>query len=222
MENHLRLFLVGIFLIFCTISVAGQTRIILADLVKQGEEPVHNRTLSVTQDKGDPYISLSQGKGEVIFWLPLKNFRNGSITVEMRGKNVPQQSFIGLAFGGQNDSTFEAVYCRPFNFLSSDSVRRGHSIQYIAHPRYTWMMLREQYNGQFENEIRNPPDPDDWFQMRIEINDNSVTAFINHSKDPSLQIKRLTLHREGKIGLFVANNSGSDFRFVTIDNKPAR
>lgn len=215
-------FVVGIFLTLSSLSVAGQTKIILADLVKQGEQPVHNRTLSIQKTQADSYINLSQGKGEGLFWLPLKNFRNGSITVEMRGINVPQQSFIGLAFGGQNDSTFEAVYCRPFNFLSSDSVKRVHSIQYIAHPRYTWMLLREQYNGQFENEIQNPPNPDDWFRMRIEINDTSVTAFINHESRPSLQIKRLTSNQNGKIGLFVGNNSGGDFRFVSIVYKPSR
>lgn len=128
MKNHLRSSVVGIFLTLSSLSAAGQTRIILADLVKQGEQPVHNRTLSIKQTEAKPYISLSQGKGEGIFWLPLKNFRNGSIAVEMRGKNVPQQSFVGLAFGGQNDSTYEPVYCRPFNFLSSDSVKRVHSI----------------------------------------------------------------------------------------------
>ncbi|HLP38973.1 hypothetical protein [Lacibacter sp.] len=211
-----------ILLTLCSLSVAGQKRIILADLGKLGEQPVHNRTISIKKTDGDPYISLSQGKGEGIFWLPLKNFRNGTIIVEMRGKNVPQQSFIGLAFGGKNDSTFEAVYCRPFNFLSTDSVKRVHSIQYIAHPRYTWMLLREQYNGQFENEILSPPNPDDWFRMRIKINDTSVTAFINNESRPSLQIKRLTSSQNGKIGLFVGNNSGGDFRFIDIVNNRTR
>ncbi len=38
----------------------------------------------------------------------------------MRGKNVFQKSFIGIAFHGQDDKTYDAVYCRPFNFIAKD------------------------------------------------------------------------------------------------------
>lgn len=84
------------------------------------------------------------------------------------------------------------------------------------------MLLREQYNGQFENEIQGPPNPDDWFQIRIEINDSSVTAFINNLSSPPLQVKRLKSYKDGKIGLFVANNSEGDFRVIDIVNNKTR
>ncbi|MCU0324179.1 MAG: hypothetical protein MUF45_02860 [Spirosomaceae bacterium] len=45
-----------------------------------------------------------------VVWLPIKNFKNGEITVWMREKDVLHRSFIGVIFHGQNDSTYDAVY----------------------------------------------------------------------------------------------------------------
>lgn len=97
----------------------------------------------------------------------------------MRGKDVLQRSFIGVVFHGLNDSTFDAVYCRPFNFFAKDSVRRIHAIQYISHPDFTWKKLRDERNTMFESEIASPPDPNGWFILKLVIDKNTVKAFIN-------------------------------------------
>lgn len=61
----------------------------------------------------------------------------GVIDVDLRGKDVAQQSFLGIAFHVVDWTTYEAVYFRPFNFRSADAERRSHSVQYISHPADT-------------------------------------------------------------------------------------
>ena len=130
----------------------------------------------------------------------------------MRGKDVLQRSFIGVVFHGLNDSTFDAVYCRPFNFFAKDSVRRIHAIQYISHPDFTWKKLRDERNTMFESEIASPPDPNGWFILKLVIDKNTVKAFINTAEEPSLIVDKLNNRSTGQIGLFTGDGSGGDFK----------
>lgn len=197
-------------------AIIGQEKYNLVDLQNDGNLAIINRKLSVEKDGGGSFLRLSQDKGEGLVLLPASNFKEGSISVLLRGKNINQQSFIGLAFNIQNDSTFEAVYCRPFNFFATDSVRKIHAIQYVSHPAHPWKTLREKENAVFEKEIVNPPNPDNWFKLTLRIRQDSVFAYINDASKPALKVTRLQLTGNGQIGLFVANNSGGDFRYVEI------
>ena len=172
------------------------------------------------EDSGDKkYIKLSRDKEVGLIWLPVKDFQNGIIEITMRGNSEFQRSFVGIAFNGSDDSTYEAVYCRPFNFAAEDSIRSIRSIQYISHPEYTWEKLRNEQNGIFEKRIVNPPDPNEWFNMKLVINDNEVKAFINNSEEPSLIVEKLSSLASGKVGIFVADNSGGDFESIKIENR---
>lgn len=191
----------------------------LADLYKKGKLTVVNRDIKAVTENGKNFIQLADNKEEGLVWLPIKDFKNGKITIRMRGKDVLQRSFIGITFHGQNDSTYDAVYCRPFNFLAKDSIRKIHAIQYISHPKFTWKRLREERNGLFEKEIINPPNPNDWFTMTIVIDTKSVKAFINQDSKPSLKIEKLTERSNGKLGIFMGDGSGGDFEQITIESK---
>ena len=193
-----------------------QKNIELAELYKNGKIKVLNRDVKIVSQNDTEFIQVSENKKEGIVWLPLKKLKNGTIEVEMRGKDVLQQSFIGVIFHGLNDSTYDAVYCRPFNFFAKDSVRRIHAIQYISHPVFTWKKLREEQNAIFEKEIINPPDPNGWFTMKLVIEKTNLKAYINTSKMPSLVVEKLIKHTTGKIGLFTADGSGGDFKTVKI------
>ena len=175
-----------------------------------------NRDIKCITQGDKTFIQLSENKEEGLAWLPLDNFKNGTVHIEMRGQDVLQKSFIGIAFNGQNDSTFEAVYCRPFNFFAKDSVRHIHAIQYIAHPVFTWKKLRDERNAQFEKELKNPPHPDGWFKMKVVIEDKTVKAYINTSTLPALVVQRLTEARTGKLGIFVGDGSGGDFKNIVV------
>ena len=196
----------------------GQKSLNLWDLHNRGLLQIVNRESKAIQEEGKNIIRLSEGKGEGLVWLPTKGLKNGIVEIEMRGKDVLQRSFIGIIFHGLNDSTYDAVYCRPFNFFAKDSVRKIHAIQYISHPTYTWRKLREERSGIFEKEIESPPNPNGWFTMKLVINNKTIEAFINQSQKPSLVVEKLTERMDGKLGIFIGDGSGGDFYRITITN----
>ncbi len=207
-------------LLFFSIQLFGQkTKIYtLKKLHEQGKLKYVNRSTKVETIVNKSYIKLSDQQGEGLVWLPISSFKNGEIELEMQGKDVFQRSFIGIAFHGLNDTTYDAVYCRPFNFYAKDSIRRIHAIQYVSHPNYTWKKLREEKNGQFEKEISNAPDPNSWFTMKIKVEDNLVIAYINNALNPSLIVNKLNERTNGKIGIFVGDNSDGNFSSIKVKN----
>ena len=191
----------------------------LTDLYKKGKLQVINREMKSVTENSKNFIQMPDNKQEGLVWLPTKDFKNGKLTIRMRGKDVLQRSFVGIAFHGLNDTTYDAVYCRPFNFFAKDSIRKIHAIQYISHPIFTWKKLREERNGVFEKEIINPPNPNDWFTMTVIVDRKSVKAFINQDTKPSLTIEKLTEQSNGKLGIFMGDGSGGDFETITIESK---
>lgn len=207
-----------ILLIISNLTFAQKKQTIdLTDLYKKGKLEVINREIKSVIENGKSFIQLADNKEEGLIWLPTKGFKNGKLTIRMRGKDVFQRSFVGIAFHGLNDTTYDAVYCRPFNFFAKDSVRKIHAIQYISHPKFTWKKLREERNGVFEKEIINPPNSNDWFTMTIIVDKKSVKAFINQDTKPSLIVDKLTERSNGKLGIFMGDGSGGDFESITIE-----
>lgn len=178
-----------------------------------------NRIISTVTQRDTSFLHVAESNGEGVVWLPFESLNNGSIEIVMRGQDVFQRSFIGILFHGLNDSTYDAVYCRPFNFRTKDSVRRIHAIQYISHPGFTWKRLRAERNAVFEKEISAPPDPNEWFTMRIVIDNMTIKAFINNSETASLVVEKLNTRVTGRIGLFVGDGSGGDFKSVKIEHR---
>lgn len=52
--------------------------------------------------------------------------------------------------------------------------------------------------------------------MTLVVSDKNVKAFINDAKEPSLDLIKLTDRQNGKIGIFVGDGSGGDFRNVYV------
>src|SRR4051812_35562327 len=75
-------------------------------------------------------------------------FDTGTLEIDLKGRNVRQRSFLGVAFNVVDEKTFEAVYFRPFNF-KADEPFRGRAVQYIAWPANTWEHLRKTEPGRF-------------------------------------------------------------------------
>ena len=203
-------------LIPCLLFGQRQHAIEIANLYKEGKLKSVNREIKIDSSDSEAYLKISENKKEGIVWLPFEDFKNGTIEVELRGKDVFQRSFVGIAFHGVDNINYEAIYCRPFNFFAKDSVRRIHALQYISHPDFTWERLRNERNSVYEKEIVNPPNPSDWFTMKLVIDSTTVEAYINDATQPSLKIKKLNKPIPGKIGLFTADSSGGDFKIIEI------
>lgn len=191
----------------------------LAELATLHKLQTVHRSIQVLDEAGYKGVRLSEEGNEGLVWVKDMVFSNGTIQLDVRGKDELQRSFIGLAFHGQNDSTFDAVYFRPFNFHAKDSVRRIHAVQYVSHPVYTWKKLRDDKttNAQFEKEISNAPDPNGWFHIKILVKDKIVKVFVNDRKDPVLMVQQLSSFSSGKIGLFMGDGSGGDFANLIIE-----
>jgi hypothetical protein len=185
-------------------------------LVKNDSIDVYNRELSFIYEPSHLGIRLSKNFGEGIAWLKGIEFSNGIIEFDVRGEDVKQHSFVGIAFMGKNNETFDAIYLRPFQFRAEDKVLQNRAIQYISLPEFTWQFLREKSPDKYEHSIVPPPDPNAWIRMRIVIKDSLVSTYINGSKEPSLVVKKLSNAITGSIGFYVADTSGGDFANLTI------
>lgn len=197
----------------------GQEGTIEPDLIRLAEDQglqVFNRSLSSFSDGARKGIRLNENPGDGVAYLTGIEFGSGVIELDVRGKDVQGQSFVGLAFHGVDQTTYDAVYFRPFNFQSADSARRAHAVQYISHPAYTWAKLRAEHPGVYEQPVNPMPDPNDWFHVRVVVAGSKVSVFVADAAEPSLVANLLSERTKGLVGLWVGNNSGGEFANLKI------
>jgi len=164
----------------------------------------------------DNTIALDDAESDGMAIIKDIEFTTGELELEIKGKNKPGQSFVGIAFNIQNDSIYEAVYFRPFNFQSDEKIRREHSIQYFFNPTHSWRYLRTNHEGVYEAEFDNPPDPDSWFSIRLIIEKESVEVVDLRDESTLLTVERLTNPTSNKIGLWTGFRSSGKFKNLRV------
>ena len=209
--KKIRVLLITGLLITSWSAAAQQDQIIpdLSKIKKSGSWVLHNRKMKLADE-----VYLDNKPNDGLLYNKDVLFRNGTIELDIKGKDVQGQSFVGIAFHGLNDSTFDAVYFRPFNFNNPE--RSGHSVQYISHPEYTWYRLREESPEKYENPVVPVPNPDDWFHAAIVVDHPTVKVFVDGNNQPSLVIEQLSTRKEGWIGFWVGNGSDGWFKNLVI------
>lgn len=173
----------------------------------------HNCKVSYT---GEEIHITNGGKGSALLWVNGLDFKNGSVELDIKGKDEGGNSFLGLAFHGADNTHYEAVYFRPFNFKSEE--KKGNSIQYVSPPEYHWDNLRERFPGKYENRISPVPDPNDWFHVKIEINYPNISVYVNGSTDPTLEVEQISKRKNGRLGLWVDSDEGRFKNIKVITN----
>jgi hypothetical protein len=149
-------------------------------------------------------------------WLKNIDFSYGTIELDIRGRNEFLNSFPGIAFHASDTSrNYEVVYFRPFNFRSTDPVRRTWSVQYMSLPEYGYDRLRKENAGQFESEILPDPKPEDWIHARIVIKKDSIMVYVNRMDKPSLAVKNLGKTDHGMFSLWT-DATVADFANLVI------
>ncbi len=194
-------FYITVVSLFVSYSAAQGQSLKLSDL------DVSNRNASAYNKDGRAAIELDAKDGDGLAVLKTEEFETGTIEIDLLGENNPGKSFIGFAFNIQDDETYEGVYFRPFNFVAEEQIRKEHMVQYIFHPEYTWRKLRTEREGEFEAEIKNPPNPDGWFTAKIKITTDRVQVFMQNKSEPILDVPRLTTIKSHKIGFWVGHGS---------------
>lgn len=222
--KHSQLALVVALVISAGPGAAHAQRIIqpdLADIAQgRGGWTVANRAPTTSQENGRTVVSFDRRAGDGAAWLTNLDFQNGTIEVDIRGSNTPGGSFVGIAFRGVDDTTYDAVYFRPFNFVGDNDLSRSHMVQYISHPDYTWSRLRQEHTGEYENEIANPPDPDQFFKARIVVAKPEVRVYVGDASEPCLVVNELSDRTGGRVGLWMGNTSAGSFATLVI--RPAQ
>jgi hypothetical protein len=179
-------------------------------LTQQDIEAV-NRTAVVSN--GEVHLNAAPGSG--LAWIKSLDLNEGCLSLEVKGSNEFGRSFVGLAFRGADQATYDAVYVRPFVFQSDNPEHTANAIQYVSMPDFGWQVLRERSPGVYEKSIGSRPSPLDWVHLRVQFGGGRMKAYVNHSKDPQLDLALLTSQTAGSVALWVGNNSSGSFRNVS-------
>jgi hypothetical protein len=207
--------------ILCATTLLTSVHAVEPDLTKITDTTVwrvHNRAASSAPDR-DKSVRLDARANDGMAWLVGSNFSEGTIEVDLRGANKPGQSFVGIAFRGADDTTFDAVYFRPFNFKNPEVPRRARAVQYVSMPQFGWEKLRIDSPGEYEAAVNPVPDPDGWFHARIVVESRKVSVYVNDATEPCIVVTELTDRRGGAIGLWVGNGSAGDFANLKISDR---
>jgi hypothetical protein len=188
------------------------TRVLTASMPTK----VGNREMQPLIEGSRRGLRLDARMGDGGAWWPDIQFGDGTIELDLRGKDVPQQSFVGVAFHGDDEKGFDAVYFRPFNFRAATEIGRSHSVQYVSHPAHTWDRLRKEHPGQYEAAITPPPDPNAWFHVRVEVAHPTVRVFVEEMAAPVLEVQQLSDRKTGWVGVWVGNGSDGSFANLVI------
>jgi hypothetical protein len=200
-------------------TAAPPQQIDLAASLAAGKLRAANREVTPLQgDRKGVHVSEKEGNGVV--WVDGTDFAQGTIEVDVRGRDVLQRSFIGLAFHRKDDNSYEAVYVRPFNFRATEPDRHQHAVQYISVPDYDWPRLRKEFPEEFENPVDQSLVPTDWVPLRVVVDGAKVQIYAGAVKSPTLEVRKLGSFERGMVGLWVGNNSDGDFANLRIS--PAR
>jgi hypothetical protein len=198
----------------CVVLLAGAAQTARpVDFANVTMKPV-NREVTRLPERGGVHLSAKEGSGVV--WIDGTDFSEGTIELDVRGKDVLQQSFVGVAFHRRDDRTYEAVYLRPFNFQAADPVRHNHAVQYVAVPEFDWPVLREKFPEEFERPVGPSMKPADWVPLKVVVTRERIQVFAGAVTTPTLDVRKLGQLDRGMIGLWVGNNSDGDFANLRI------
>ena len=175
---------------------------------------VVNREATRLDERGG--VRLSARSGDGVAWVEGTDFRSGTIELDVRGREEMSQLYVGVAFHRQDDSTYEAVFVRPFNFRIADPVRRQHAVQYVSLPQFDFAALREQFPEQFENPVHPSLVPTDWVRLRVVVDGGRIRIHVGPGNDATLEVRKLGQLDGGEVGLWVGNVSGGDFANLVI------
>ena len=195
--------------LMASLTLCSQT--MMPDLQDSTKWKVFNRTAESFTENGKKGIRFNEVEGNGLMILKGSDFSEGIIELDIKGSSKFQQSFVGVFFHGQDNNTYDAVYCRPFNFKSNEAIRRAHMVQYINMPQHDWEKLRTEFPGKYEKGIDPAPGPDEWFHLKISVKGKRISVYINNQQNPSLEVDKISSNNKGTLGLWLGNNSAGSF-----------
>lgn len=147
--------------------------------------------------------------GQEAAFVPIvdANFGNGVIEVDIAGS-----TFSGIGFRGDDaGAVVEKVYFRPQN---SGTARHANTVQYamLGRPQFGWRALRENFPGKYEAGA--DMSVNEWFHLRVDIQDSRASVYVNDAKQPVLVVDELLGDQsDGTIGVWGWDSYFSNFSF---------
>ncbi len=208
----------SIILFVANLSLAQENMIVpdLTKIVTKDGWKVFNRKAEIIKENDEVSVYFNAQQGNGVTWLEGIEFNNGIIEADIKGRNLQGRSFVGIAFRGVDEKTYDGIYFRPFNFKSDNPARKGHSVQYISHPDYSWSKLRKEHPEKYENPVNPVPEPNSLFHVKIVVDNPKVSVYVNYSKNPCLVVEELSNRKGGWVGLWMGNNSDGTFSNLKI------
>ena len=198
---------------------AGVQSIDLAQQLSSGKlRPVNRHVSALAGTPGA--VTVAERADNGVIWVEGTDFAQGTIEVDVRGRDVTGRSFVGIAFHRKNDESYEGVYLRPFNFRTTDPARHQHAVQYIALPEFDWPRLRQDFPEEFENPVDASVEPTGWVPLRVVVNPKTVQIYVGKVASPALEVRKLGALERGQVGLWTGN--GSDGAFANLRIRPTR
>jgi hypothetical protein len=150
--------------------------------------------------------------------MPVKDFGDGVIEIELSGEAGPKASetargFVGIAFRVQSEKQYEAFYLRPTNGRADDQVRRNHSTQYVSHPEFPWFRLRKEFPEKYESYVDLAPG--EWTKVRIEVKGTTAKLFVHGAPQPALIVNDLK-HGASTGGIALWVGPGTIAKFANL------
>jgi hypothetical protein len=177
--------------------------------------------------KGKRAIKLVEGgdvaNGEAYAIVKGATFHNGEIEVELAGQPAggavaAARGFIGIAFRIK-DGQFEYIYLRPTNGRADDQVRRNHSVQYSAHPNFSFAVSRAQAPEKYESYV--DLEPGVWTRYRITVEGAKARLYVHGAQQPCLIVNDLKLgDSSGGVALWIG--PGTEGYFSGLQIRDAR
>ncbi len=177
-----------------------------------------NRKAEIRGGEKSDGVSLNRGQGSGFAWLRNETFNTGTIELEVKGEDLREKSFVGIAFNAVDESNYESVYFRPYLFESAQEDEKNFMVQYISMPKHDWFNLRSAHPGRFEDLAADNLKAEDWIKVKIEVEIDKLSVYVNDNLEPSLVCDRLGQSNGGKIGFWVGNGSGGEFANLQISS----
>jgi predicted methyltransferase len=216
----------GALLLSCLLSCV-KSRVVAPDLARMGDrgawkvvnsDPRGGIQGGLAVATLDPHGGDGPGSNVALALVEGLPFTEGTIDVDLKGGGGDQPSFLGVAFGVDDLTSYEAVYFRPFRFGAAEPEQAMHAVQYVAWPDHPWRRLRDWSPNVQEGRIHPVPDPAGWFHAHIEVESQQVLVFVDGSPRPCLVVNRLRTADRGGVGLWTDGYEGS---FANLKIVPA-
>lgn len=189
----------------------AQEKKVAFDFSDPSQWTVEGAETEIVEYKGKEALRIKGAPGERIAYLKDFEFLNGAIELDIAA--IPY--YTGLVFRVRSGHVYEGIYFRPQNSRHKDPVRRGHTVQYISNPMYTWYYLRETAPEQYEAAVDIPPE--EWFHVKVVVAGEKAEVFVNDAESPCLVVEDLKHGvSQGSVGVWCGNTSPGTFANLTV------